>query len=455
MLRLIHHGGVRVPSGRPLPFSQRAFPLSFPNPAISFPMIRFGTKFSTWTGLLGAVPGFIAPIWKRHAALAERASSGGPFALTSGSGVCHQRISRGAELHFASYSDYLDWPLTVHEARPHPKPSVQPGRKALAMTNPAWRSSEDALLDRLNARSADAAPEGFREIVFVSADLGYDEYFLTYLDSCYELRFISPDDGDAFEQIGSVVGAFGEVGAVHLLGRCDRGSFFLGCSILDNESMGSHQCGWLEAVVRSLAPDGALFLYGGSYDPESESLALVARLAAVTGIEVTFIAELLPGQAALEASPVRLVPAVPLVGSPADCEILVTLSTREGGLALASDSGISFLGGTREGDSRLEIGGTLRDVEAAVGRIAFTPALHDFVSSEHEMKNESDRGAPAHGIERKSEWVNAMPVIVGPFGAEIHDASLERTHHQPGSGPGLHEVGRFSGIRAKTSEEMT
>lgn len=433
-------------------------------------MIRFGTKFLTWRCLLGAVPGFIAPIWKRHAWLAERASSGDPFALTYGSGVSHQGGSPGAELRFASYSDYLDWPLTVHEAGPHPKPSVQPGPvlnaaiggqpnpsgcKALAMTNPAWRSSEDALLDRLNARSADAAPEGVREIVFVSADLGYDEYFLTYLDSCYELHFISPDDGDAFEHIGRVVDAFGEVGAVHLLGRCDRGSFFLGCSILDNESMGSHQCGWLEAVVRSLAPDGALFLYGGSYDPESESLALVARLAAITGIDVTFIAELLAGQAALEASPVRLVQAVPLVRSPADGEFLVTLSTRQGGLALSSDSGISFLGGTREGDSRLEIGGTLRDVEAAVGRIAFTPALHDFVSCEHEMKHEPGRGAPAHGVGRKSEWVNAMPVIVGPFGAETHDASSETAHRQHGSGPGLHEVRRFPGIRAETSEEMT
>lgn len=415
---------------------------------------------------MGAVRRFIVRIWKRHAGVAERAVSRDRFDLTSGSGGCHQLVSPGAELHFVTYADYLDWPLALHEAGPHPKPSVQPcpvpnaaiggqpdpsGCKALAMTNPAWRSPEDALLDRLNARSADAGPNGVREIVFVSADLGYDEYFLTYLDSCYELHFISPDDGDAFEQIGHVVGAFGEAGAVHLLGRCDRGSFFLGRSILDNESMGSHQCGWLEAVVRSLAPDGALFLYGGSYDPESESLALVAHLAAITGIEVTFISELVPGQAALEASPVRLVPAVPLVGSPADCEILVTLSTREGGLALASDSGISFLGGTREGDSRLEIGGTLRDVEAAVGRIAFTPALHDFVSCEHEMKHEPHRGAPAHGIERKSEWVNAMPVIVGPSGAENHDASLERAHRQPGSGPGPHEVSRFPGITEKTS----
>ena len=433
-------------------------------------MIRFGTKFSTWTGLLGAVPGFIAQILKRHAGVTERASSGDPFALISGPGVCHQRIARGADLHFASCSDYLDWPLTVHEAGPHPKSSVQSGpvlnaaivgqpdptgRKALAMTNPAWRSSEDALLDRLNARSADAAPEGFREIVFVPADPGYGEYLQTYLDSCYELRFVSPDDGDAFEQIGREVEAFGEVGAVHLLGRCDLGSFSLGCSILDNESMGSHQGGWLEAVVRSLAPDGALFLYGGSYDPESESLALVARLAAITGIEVTFIAELLPGQAALEASPVRLVPAVPLVGSPADCEIQVTLSTRQGGLALSSDSGISFLGGTREGDSRLEIVGSLRDVEAAVWQIAFTPALHDFAPSEQVIKIETHREAPAHGIERKSEGLDAMPVIIGPMGAEILGASLERAHHQPGSGPGLNEVGRFPGSRAENSEEMT
>jgi hypothetical protein len=195
---------------------------------------------------------------------------------------------RHAEAAFESPRDWPlavhEWPLAVHEARPYPE-SRDDGNQ-IVLKSPAIRSREDALLDKLNAHAADADPRGLSEIVFVPTDLGYNDYLVTYLDSHFELRFLSAEKGDALEQIARALEETADAGTIHLIGHWDGSRLFLGGTLLDAASMESHHRFHLHAIGQSLPPCSELFIYGGDFGSGPNGPDTINRLEEITGLSV-------------------------------------------------------------------------------------------------------------------------------------------------------------------------
>jgi hypothetical protein len=276
---------------------------------------------------------------------------------------------------------------------------------------------EDEIVTGLNHRAADLEGTERKELVFVSGGLFDDAYLTQHLAPAYEVHVIEPGT-DGIRQIAAVLEGREGINAIHLVSHGEEGQLFLGDSVLDVNSMEGEHGEWLRQIGLSLADEADILIYGCEFGGGEEGEAAATLLGELTGAEVAtstdktghaelggdWVLETATGEVeasslamtdwrGLLAAPTVSVPSADLstledqaftfnganlisVNSDTYTTLTVNLSVGQGALTLPGVAGITFLNGTLNGSSNLQISGTITNLNAALNGLIFTPALN-------------------------------------------------------------------------------
>jgi hypothetical protein len=332
-------------------------------------------------------------------------------------------------------------------------------------------TEEDKIIGGLNYRAADLDATEKKELVFVSGGLFDDGYLAQHLDPAYEVYLIEPGS-DAIQQIAAVLEGRSGIEAIHLIGHGEEGRLFLGETALDSASMSGNHGILLGQIGGSLSDRADLLIYGCDFSNGDDGAAAAELLASLTGADVSTSSDKtghadLGGDWDLEVStgeiesativmadwygllapPTITAPSGELstledapfsfsgpnliaVGSDAYPTLSVTLSVGQGALNLSGTTGITFLGGTQNGDALLEISGTVANLNAALNGLIFTPAQDVFGPETLSISVDDGDDVTSRDLAISVVSQNDAPVItVNPVNASATGTPSETASH--------------------------
>jgi hypothetical protein len=371
-------------------------------------------------------------------------------------------------------------PVEASEGAHHSLPQVQEEAPAMQQETPAASTSgdselahpnEDAIIEGLNFQASNLEGTKTNQVVFVSAGLFDAVYLADNLDPAYEVFLIEPGT-DAIEQIASALEGRTDISAIHLLGHGEEGRLLLGDTELDAESMQGQHRAFLEAIGSTLSDDADILIYGCDFTSGEVGTQAAALLSSITGADVaasdnktgntelggdwileTHFGEIeaesisLASWTGLLAPPTISVPALEIitledqpitftgadlitVGSDEVSNLTVTLSVTQGALNLSGVAGITFIGGTQNGDSTLNFSGAIANLNAALDGLVYTPTLDSYGSDTLSIIVDDGTDLSTSGVALVVISQNDEPVlVVTPVNASGTGTPSETTPH--------------------------
>ncbi|MCB1087626.1 MAG: DUF4347 domain-containing protein, partial [Verrucomicrobiae bacterium] len=147
------------------------------------------------------------------------------------------------------------------------------------------RSTEDALIQEINASAAPNGVSERQEIVFISADVYDHDYLASQLDPRMEVILIDISS-DGVNQMATALQGRSGIDAIHLITHGSAGELYLGDVVLDAANMSGEYADELAMIGAALSSDGDFLIYGCEFAAGDTGTAAAGLIAALTGADV-------------------------------------------------------------------------------------------------------------------------------------------------------------------------